>query len=181
MALKVLALDLGTKTGFAYNTDDGKLHAGTHVLASPKEITLWRKQRFDRRLDLRPIRLYQWLMHRLSESKPQILIFEDVMFSTTALATQMWATLRCALWMAAYDANIPIECVPVGTLKKFVTGNGHATKEAMEASVKTRWPDAWNSKLDDNAVDATGLFFWAQEKLKRYADSSAIPNESRKV
>jgi hypothetical protein len=62
-----------------------------------------------------------------------------------------------------------IECVPTGTLKKFATGHGGATKEMMEVHLKRKHPGCWRSGLDDNGVDALWLWQWARQNLSRIA------------
>ncbi|MCW5700543.1 MAG: hypothetical protein KIT00_11950, partial [Rhodospirillales bacterium] len=53
--------------------------------------------------------------------------------------------------------EIPYEGVPVGTIKRHVTGKGNADKQAVIAAVKALGfdPD------DDNEADAIALLHWA--------------------
>jgi crossover junction endodeoxyribonuclease RuvC len=171
MALKVLALDLGTQTGFCYNLNRETEHvwvefAGTKTWATPKEITLFRKQRMDRRLDPRIWHFHKWLSHLLHENRFDVVVFEDVQFASTTLACQLWASLRSVVWVNCEDTHTLTECVNVKTLKKWATGDGNATKETMAAfAIKSGYE---LPTLDDNGIDAFWLWRWAHEKLKRY-------------
>lgn len=162
--MKILGIDIGTNTGYCYNQGDN-LFAGTWTLATAKEIKEMGRTRMDRKLDLRPIRLYQKLTHLISEYKPDVLIFEDVEFMLYRKQTQLWSSLRGALWLACDDTNLLTECVPVKTLKKFA-GHGNANKVGMaKFALKSGYilPD----NLDDNGIDAFWLWLWGKTNLSR--------------
>ena len=166
--MNILALDLGTKTGYAYGVvaAGNPCTSGTWELASKEEIREWGKTRITRRCDPRPMRLYR----RLCEfgSVPDILIFEDVNFSTYTLQCQLWASLRTAAWMFAYKRDVPhIDCVPVTSLKVFATNFGGASKEQMAKALKLVAPGLVSASLDDNAIDAIWLWKWAEHNLCR--------------
>lgn len=162
--MKILAIDIGTHLGYCYNCGDN-LTAGTKTLATDKEIKVMGKTRMDRKLDLRPIRLYQFLMHTISEQKPDVLVFEDVEFMLYRKQTQLWSSLRGALWLACDDANLVTECVPVKTLKKFA-GHGNATKVDM-AKFALKSGYALPDNLDDNGYDAFWIWLWGKTNLSR--------------
>lgn len=64
------------------------------------------------------------------------------------------------------DANIPYEEVAPASLKRFVTGNGRAKKDAVMRSVHDRWGHKCSN---DNAADAVGLAYygaWLLGKLE---------------
>jgi len=179
--MNVLALDLGTKTGYAYN-NDGYFECGTWLLATPSELREQKKYRGDRRLDRRVTKLFE-RVKSISEQIPlDTIIFEDVQFSSTTYQTQLWASLRAVVWLAC-PPNVGCECVPVGTLKKFA-GHGGATKEMMGlflCRANTRFCRIGKSNpkfffrkseeqvqpVDDNAIDAVWLHRWAQHNLSR--------------
>jgi Holliday junction resolvasome RuvABC endonuclease subunit len=162
---KILALDLGTKTGYAFNNAPGEFQKGTWRLASDKEINIQGKNRMSRRCDCRAIRLYETL-HAINAD---IVVFEDVQFASSTYQVQLWATFRGVVWAAFYGRSpaVVIECVPTGTLKKYATGNGGANKEMMAAALYRVSPDLKNDNLDDNAVDAVLLWRWAAEHLNQ--------------
>ena len=53
--------------------------------------------------------------------------------------------------------KIPYEGVPVGTIKRHITGKGNATKEEVIAAVRAKGL----SPVDDNDADALALLDWA--------------------
>lgn len=160
--MNILALDLGTKTGIAHNLG-GRLHAETLRLATDDEVTAWGKQRLTRRKDPRVIKFFEYLC---SLPRPDLVVFEDVQFSSYTLQVQMWASLRTSVWLA-FSSEVTVECVPVGTLKKFATGTGSAGKDLMKKHLLLQHPEWKKVELDDNAVDALWLFYWAQHNLSR--------------
>ena len=162
---KILALDLGTLTGLSYNPDGtDSVQVNTHTLATKEEIAAWGRNRMRRRCDPRILRFAD-VLNGLSP-KPDIVVFEDVEFSTYTLQTQLWSSLRTTVWLTFGRSTI-LECVPVTTLKKFATGSGAADKAAMLAALKRKFPQIKVVGLDDNAIDSLWLWIWATENLGR--------------
>lgn len=159
--MNILALDLGTKTGFCYGTHVYGLTAGTWTLALPKEVTAWRAARQDRTCDPRMGRLREKLLHH---TLVDMVVFEDVEFSSYTKQTQLWSSFRTVVWLN-YFKTARFECVPVSTLKKFATGHGNATKPMMAAALRKQ--EETLKGLDDNAVDAVWLWLWARQNLSR--------------
>jgi Holliday junction resolvasome RuvABC endonuclease subunit len=171
--MRILGIDIGTKVGLAWNYQIGNgletksdlFNATTVRLATDKEITAQGKVRGDRRADVRISRLAKFLE---SVAKPDVVIFEDVQFSSTTMATQLWASYRAAIWLVfGHRADVLLECVPVPTLKKFATGSGGADKTGMERALRRQYPRANIEGLDDNAIDAIWLLLWAKINLAR--------------
>lgn len=169
-AVKIVALDLGTLTGYAYR-NFGAILSGTWILATPREVKAQHLARWDRRRDVRVDRLRQ----HISELDFVWGVFEDVQFASTTYQAHLWASLRATVWLS----HLPeVECCPVGTLKKFATGNGAAKKEAMAKALAQRLPADFQltknkvcdvrtgAVLDDNAVDAVYLLLWAEQALQ---------------
>lgn len=175
--MNLLSLDLGTKTGYAYSGRDGKMHWGTKTLATPKEITFSRKLRMDRRGDPRFFTFLNLLKKIHLQVALDYILFEDVLFSSTTMQTQLWAGFRSAVWLMS-DYGVQIDCVPVGTLKKSASGSGAATKEAMACALcradsrfKLNFGDVVDTMTgenpDDNAVDAIHLYRWGLQHLRK--------------
>ena len=59
------------------------------------------------------------------------------------------------------EHSIPYEGVPVGTIKKFITGKGNAGKAAVIAAVKA----LGHLPEDDNEADALALLHFAREQM----------------
>lgn len=162
--MDVLGIDLGTNTGYCYN-HGGQITCGTWTLATSKEVSAWGKTRQRRTGDPRIDRLCDKIDNL---GYFDIVAFEDVQFGSSTYQTQLWASLRASVWLCA-RAGVAIECVPVGTLKKFATGHGGATKEAMLKAMKRDNPEFFtpNFPLDDNAIDAYFVWKWATKTLAR--------------
>ncbi len=65
-------------------------------------------------------------------------------------------------WLAILTAwcehhGVPYEGVPVGTIKRHITGRGNADKDAVIAAVRALGFDP----ADDNEADALALLHWA--------------------
>lgn len=162
--MKILALDLGTKTGVAFGRTAGSPEVATHRWATAKEITEFHKTRMDRRGDPRVTRLFSYLK-ALASLKPDAVVFEDVQFQSSTFQTQLWASWRTAVWLAFAPPTI-IECVPTGTLKKFA-GAGNLDKDGMSKALRTQHPSLWRPSYDDNAIDAMWIWLWAKHTLGR--------------
>jgi hypothetical protein len=175
--MKVLALDLGVKTGWCCGISSKTFDLGTKVWSKPKEVTAWRKSRQDRRCDVRMIRFKWWLTSFVGNIDK--VIFEDVEFCKTRMQCQLWASWRTVIW-TSFPEHI-IECIPVGALKKFATGNGGAGKDGMTEALRRTNPKRFTidktpkkghlikdagQPLTDDAVDAFWLFQWAQTHIK---------------
>lgn len=176
--MKILGLDLATNTGYAYNDANGNFHCGTWVLATDKELKAARAQRFNRRLDSRVTKLFHQVQLIQKIHAFNIIIFEDVEFSSYTLQCQLWASLRASIWLGAFLTNPIFEAVPVGTLKRFAANHGAATKEMMAAALiksdsrftpgpKPATATFNNQVIDDNAIDAVWLWKWAKHNLSR--------------
>lgn len=152
-------MDLGTHTGWA-TLIDGVEASGVWLLAKPKELKAQKAERKDRRNDLRVTRLFDRIADLHRDARFDWLYFEDVAFLSTQLQSQLWAGLRSAVWLQGRDASLQLDCVPVGTLKKFATGHGNATKEQMVAAHP---PEL--RITDDNIADALHLLHFARQKL----------------
>lgn len=80
-------------------------------------------------------------------------------------------------WCVAYKLwalKIPVVVVAPGTLKKYATGHGHATKSDVRQAVIARWP-AFNG--DHNAADALMLVAFAADLAGK--PITAMPDHHR--
>lgn len=171
--MNILGLDLGSNTGYAFNYRE-YFECGTYKLATAQEIKKWGKDRSRRRCDPRVSRLHARLVVLQAKYDFDRVVFEDVLFSSTTYQTQLWSSLRAAIWLSFPSDRI--ECVAVGTLKAFATGTGAATKEQMAAALGREDKRFFGSEhgitfgenlLDDNAVDAVWLWKWGLKNLSR--------------
>jgi Holliday junction resolvasome RuvABC endonuclease subunit len=171
----ILAIDLGTTTGWAYRSRSGGITAGAWLLQDEKARKLAAKARLDRRLDARIPALYGklravWadnIADGTANNPVDFLVFEDVEFSQYTLQTQLWSSLRAALWLFAHRHGIITDCINVKTLKKLATGSGGADKDFMIRTATKLFPNV--TIVDDNCADALHLLQWAMTITKRSA------------
>lgn len=171
--MNVLALDLGTKTGWALrkelrqpiNRVDYVRYGGTWNLSDPESVKIARAEGWDRRCDGRFNTLCFNIQQMVEDHEVGAVVFEDVLFSQTTLQTQLWATFRAAIWAVrrwhpvaegAGESNnfgqFHIDCLNTATLKKISTGHGNADKAMMSAHLLKRYPDQFvkNQKPTEN-------------------------------
>lgn len=146
----MLALDLGTTTGWALSDADGMILSGT---------VSFRPGRFDGG-GMRYLRFTNWLTECDRLSGPMASIwFEEVRRHTATDAAHVYGGLMATLSAWAELQGVPYQGVPVGTIKRHATGKGNASKAAMIAAAQARG----FSPADDNEADAIALLLWALE------------------
>jgi len=146
----VLALDLGTTTGWALRGRDGHITSG---------IVTHRNDRWQGG-GMRFLRFRQWLteIKHASDGLDQV-VFEEVRrHAGTDGSTPVRGMARDPDRLVRAHV-IPYEGVPVGTIKQFATGKGNADKAAMVAAMKARG----FHPADDNEADALALLLWSTE------------------
>ncbi len=136
--------------------------SGVFKLATAKEMAAERVRGRDRTRDIRVSRLFKSLKKLCDGIKFDLIVFEDVKFSVSTAQTQLWSSLRAAVWNSN---DAPIEVLHTGGLKIFATGKGNATKEMIEAAFKRKFPG--RDSVDDNERDAVFLMEWAIKQLEK--------------
>jgi hypothetical protein len=146
----VLALDLGTTTGWALRSQDGGIASG---------IMTFRPGRFEGG-GMRYLRFRSWLgeLAALAGGLTRI-AFEEVRSHAGTDAAHLYGGFLAHLSAWCEERGVPYEGVPVGTIKRFATGRGNADKAAMIAAVRARG----FAPADDNEADAIALLLWATE------------------
>ena len=140
---KTLAVDLGTHTGWALMTGGKIIDSGTELLASDEELEQQREEAKERTSDMRFGRILDFVEGKVAAGVDRI-VFEDVIFAGSQAQTQLWSSLRTAIWLAGRDAKVSIHCVAVATLKRFATGNGAARKPDLARPLPSRNRGATN-------------------------------------
>lgn len=158
--MKILALDIATRTGWATNYS-GEIGVGFWELATKQEITAMGKNRLTRRRDCRIMRLRDRVSPYCGEI--DCIVIEDVEFSSSRMQCQLWSSLRAAVWLACEECNIHYEAVNVKTLKKWATGNGNADKNMMIAAARRQRPYL---TFDEDSADAFHLLTWAEKHIR---------------
>ncbi|WLW64295.1 crossover junction endodeoxyribonuclease RuvC [Achromobacter aegrifaciens] len=148
----ILALDLGTKTGYAVRKRDGKVVHGTQSFA-PR--TSWSAGQ-------RWLRFQSWLGELLDLHRVDQIAYEHVSFHAGVRDAHCYGAFRALVEMAADRRNIGLVGTNVQTVKRHWTGKGGADKAAMIAQARARGfrPET------DNDADALAVLDWAvaQEK-----------------
>jgi Holliday junction resolvasome RuvABC endonuclease subunit len=146
----ILALDLGTHTGWALHQLDSTITSGTEH---------FKPQRFEGG-GMRFLRFKRWLAELLTISGHiNAVYFEEVRRHAGVDAAHAYGGFMGHLTAWCEHHNIPYQGVPVGTIKKHATGKGNAGKDEMIASVQLRG----HVPCDDNEADALALLHWAIE------------------
>ena len=146
----VLALDLGTATGWALRDPDGTVASGTMS---------FRPDRFSGG-GMRFLRFKRWLTDvKNTAGGIDAAYLEEVRRHAGTSASQIYGGWLAILTAWCEHHSIPYQGVPVGTIKRHVTGRGNADKAAVIAAVRARG----FSPADDNEADAIALLLWAIE------------------
>jgi hypothetical protein len=146
----ILALDLGTTTGWALRGFDGLITSGT---------ASFKPGRYDGG-GMRYLRFTNWLTELDRLSGPIATIwFEEVRRHAGTDAAHVYGGLLASLTSWGELRGIPYAGVPVGTIKRHATGKGNANKDAMIAAAQAR---GFNP-ADDNEADAITILHWAIE------------------
>ena len=146
----ILALDLGTTTGWALRSADGLITIGT---------ASFQPGRYDGG-GMRYLRFTNWLAEIRKLSGPIAAIwFEEVRRHAGTDAAHVYGGLMASLTSWAELRGIPYEGVPVGTIKRHATGKGNAPKQAMVDAARARG----FSPADDNEADAIAILHWVIE------------------
>jgi Holliday junction resolvasome RuvABC endonuclease subunit len=150
MRTTILALDLGTRTGWAMQHLDGTITSGTEQ---------FKPQRFEGG-GMRFLRFKRWLNDLYAASQHiNAVFFEEVRRHAGVDAAHAYGGFMGHLTAWCEHHNIPYQGVPVGTIKKHATGKGNASKEEMIAATIKRGLKV----ADDNEADALALLYWAIE------------------
>lgn len=144
----ILALDLGTTTGWAVRNSRCRILHGTAE---------FRPSRFEGG-GMRYLRFGKWLDQTLEiTGGVDAVYFEEIRRHAGTDASHVYGGLLATLTAWCEDRGIPYGGVPVGTIKRYATGKGNADKQAMIAAVRQRGFDP----ADDNEADAIAILLWA--------------------
>lgn len=172
-----IGFDLGTLTGvYQREYPGGPLRSWTTQLATEEELERQRREGRERTLDIRFERFFKLLLDLVAAGKPTDIYWEDPPCKSSGLQCQFLGSLRSAAWaVGALHPGVRLFCVPVATLKKFATGNGHAQKADMAAALASRRPNDYKLVEGDLIQKSDGTFADHNEVdaiwLALYADS----------
>ena len=143
--IMILALDLGTKTGWALKNTTGKICSGAQS---------FKPGRFEGG-GMRFLRFQKWL-DDITSGITEI-YFEEVRRHLGTDAAHIYGGLMAVLTSYCEEYEIPYRGIPVGTWKKFVCGKGNADKQMVMDAVKSM---GFSPKGFDEA-DAIGILHCA--------------------
>ena len=149
--MNILALDLGTHTGWA-------LRLGARIESGVQTFDVKRGES----PGMRYIRFRRWLDTMTLTAMPGIdLLVYEAPHQRGGAATEVAAGFSTRVQEQAAELRIEHTAVHTGTLKKYATGSGAAKKPAMIAAVCRRWKVV----KDDNEADAIALLYYALEEI----------------
>jgi Holliday junction resolvasome RuvABC endonuclease subunit len=142
--LTILALDLGTQTGWAVQSQSGIITSGT---------ISFKAHRFEGG-GMPFLRFRQWLTEvKNSCNGFDVVYFEEVRNHAGIDAAHKYGGFLAHLTSWCELHQIPYQGVPVGTIKKHITGKGNASKAEVIAAVRAKGFDP----KDDNEADSLAL------------------------
>ena len=121
------------------------------------------------------LRFRQWLTElKASAGGVDALYFEEVRRHAGTSAAHSYGGFLATLTAWCEHHSIPYSGVPVGTIKKHVTGKGNAGKAEVMAAVRA----LGHKPADDNEADALALLSWALSQYScapQHGDDHAAP------
>jgi Holliday junction resolvasome RuvABC endonuclease subunit len=141
----ILAIDLGTRTGWAHRSIAGLISSG---------VADFKPGRFDGG-GMRFLRFSRWIEQ--VTAGVDVIYFEEVRRHRGVDAAHIYGGLMAHLTAFCESESIPYSGVPVGTMKRHWTGKGNADKAMMIEAAKARG----FSPADDNEADALAILGYA--------------------
>jgi Holliday junction resolvasome RuvABC endonuclease subunit len=141
-AIKTLAIDLGTRTGWATQGKNGIMHG-------------WIDFKVERGSGggMRFVKFRQWLSE-LEKDKPDRVVYEMVMRHAGTDAAHVYGGFLALLTEWCESHGIPYRGLGVGTVKKAWAGKGNASKDAMIEEAHRR---GFTAAFDNNEADAIAI------------------------
>ena len=151
--MRILAIDPGTRTGWAWlDTDGGGPEHGTVAFALERGESA----------GMRFLKFRAWLHGAMAEGKPDLVIYERAHHRGGA-ATEVCVGMTTRIQEEAERMGAEYVAVHTASLKKHATGSGRAGKAEMISAARERWGV---EPIDDNEADALCLLAFAVEKWK---------------
>lgn len=144
---KILALDLGQRTGWAVVREDGKIVSGSCRFERAKHETVgavWR-------------RFAEWLDDTIRPEDCDLIVYEDVFNHTGIMAAHWYGGFWAHLTATADRKGIPCRGVGVGTIKASACGIGNASKTDIIRAMREKG----HNPMDTDEADALAILHWA--------------------
>ncbi len=107
-------------------------------------------------------RFARWLDTKRSEFGVDEIVFEAVASHKGSIAAHVYGGFMATVQTFGDNNGVPYEGVHVGTIKKFATGRGNASKQEVIDCMKSI---GFNPK-DDNEADALALLYWRMNQAQ---------------
>lgn len=160
--MKLLAIDLGLKLGYAYRNSVDELKSGICYLGENKKAAR----------EIRWVVLYRFLeeLHKVED-------FEGVVYEQPGRlfghAKKILPGLQAIIELWAAQRGISIQVGSPSALKKFATGDGTADKPMMQLSAMLRWPG--REFVGHDEIDALFLLTFFEKNHVRKVGDKKLP------
>lgn len=149
--MKILSLDLGSKTGWACQFTDGRRESGV------QDFSLKRGES----PGMRYIRFNAWLVELIGLGRPELIVYE-MPHHRGGAATEILNGLATRVQEHCARFKIDHHAVHSATLKKWATGSGRASKEDMIKEFEKR---TGKKPISDDEADAYMLLLLAMDEF----------------
>ncbi len=149
--MKLLAIDLGLKLGYAYRNSSDELKSGICLLGENKKASR----------EVRWVVLYRFLeeLHKVEEFEAVVYEQPGILFG---FAKKILPGIQAIIELWAAQRGILIQTGSPSTVKKFATGDGKADKMMMQLSARLRWPG--REYVGHDEIDALFLLTLFEKK-----------------
>ena len=148
----ILALDLGTKTGYAIGDKYGLISSGMINFATKR----------NEGGGMRYIRFSRWLKTIIAHQRITEIYYEEVRRHAGTAAAHVYGGFMSHVTAICDepDNELPYQSIPVGSIKKYATGKGNAGKpEMIKAAIAKGWMP--EGSVEDNQADALHILDYA--------------------
>jgi Holliday junction resolvasome RuvABC endonuclease subunit len=140
----IIALDLGTNTGWAIREKQGCITSGT---------VSFKQQRFEGG-GMVFLRFKRWLTDlKATLGDVEAIYFEEVRAHKGVDAAHKYGGFLAHLTAWCEHHQIAYQGIPVGTIKRHITGKGNSSKELVIEAIKKKG----FTPIDDNEADSLAL------------------------
>lgn len=139
-----LGIDPGTKCGWAVLDA-----AGDRIASGVLDL----RSRRHEGGGMRFVRARRKLAEVIEAYPPSAVIYEEIRRHAGTTAAHVYGGIVAVLSALCEELSLPYQGIPVGTVKKYATGKGNASKDMMMQAARSKWPEV-PAKMDDNEADA---------------------------
>ncbi len=149
--MKILGLDIATKTGWCLMEDMKILESGV------EDFTIKRGES----PGMKFLRFRHWLDQLFHITMPKVIFYEQAHYRGGA-ATECCVGLITRVHEKAAEMGINYQGVHSSTLKKFIAGHGKADKKVIMGIIEQKFSI---KVIDDNHADAIAICLYAESEV----------------